>query len=169
MIGCGGDQWERSRLVWRRELGDRRDNINQKLQYYPEEAFNYNSPGDHKGANTHLLTVVCPGPDRIFSVWDWTSFTVCLQLADYKPQTNLQITSLPARDSPSWSNLRSDQSNISQLRLENVEDGGGKAGAPHSSGQIQWSLINDHRWWRKERYVFSRLKSSLSLSVTESF
>ena len=51
--------------MWRRELGDRRDNINQKLQYYPEEAFNYNSPGDHEGANTHLLTVVCPGPDRI--------------------------------------------------------------------------------------------------------
>ena len=54
--------------MWRRELGDRRDDINQKLQYYPEEAFNYNSPGDHEGANTHLLTVVCPGPDRIFSV-----------------------------------------------------------------------------------------------------
>ena len=60
-----------------------------------------------------------------------------LQLADYKPQTNLQITSLPARDSPSCSKLGSDLPNKSQLRLENVEDGGGKAGAPHSSGQIQ--------------------------------
>ena len=57
-----------------------------------------------------------------------------LQLADYKPQTNLS-NHIPS--SPSCSNLGSDQPNKSQLRLENVEDGGGKAGAPHSSGQIQ--------------------------------